>query len=434
MIVASPDATVRKVMRRLLPLAMLLVLFNLIDRTNISFAALQMNADLGFTPSVYGLAAGIFFIGYFLFEVPSNLVLVRVGARPWLARIMISWGVVVLGMAWMRGTGSFYSLRFVLGVAEAGLLPGVLLYLSRWIPSRQLGLAFSFLMSATAIANVVSGPIAGALMQADGLWGLRGWQLMFVAEGIATILIGVGVLVWLPERPADARWLGPDERAWLAETLAREERQKVAAGATSLRQAFVDRRVLLATLVCFLFVCCNFGTVFWLPQIVSSLKALTPVQIGFVTAVPYLLGGTATVLWGRHSDRTRDRKWHLVGGALLATLGYAWAGVASANGAAFLGLCVATIGIWSMFGVFWGHAGDLLGGAATAAGFAFINSFSTLGGFVGPVLMGFVRERTQSFSGSLLVLAVFAVLTAGAALLIENVQRGHSPEATPLPT
>jgi ACS family tartrate transporter-like MFS transporter len=434
MSVAATDATVRKVMRRLLPLAMLLVLFNLIDRTNISFAALQMNTDLGFTPTVYGFAAGIFFIGYFLFEVPSNLILVRVGARPWLARIMISWGVVVLGMAWIRGTGSFYSLRFALGVAEAGLLPGVLLYLSRWIPLRQLGLAFSFLMSSTALANVASGPIAGLLMQADGLGGLRGWQWMFVAEGIATILIGFAVLWRLPERPAEARWLEADERTWLAETLAREERQKVGTGATSLRQGFLDRRVLLATVVCFLFVCCNFGTVFWLPQIVKSLQDLTPVQIGFVTAVPYLLGGMATVLWGRHSDRTRDRKWHLVAGALLATVGYAWAGLAGASAAAFAGLCLATVGIWSMFGVFWAHAGDLLGGAATAPGFAFVNSFSTLGGFVGPVLMGFVREKTQSFSGSLIVLAVFALLTAGTALLIENVQRSASPDATPLPT
>jgi ACS family tartrate transporter-like MFS transporter len=432
MLAAAADTTVRKVFRHLLPLAMLLLVFNLIDRTNIGFAALQMNADLGFTPSVYGLAAGIFFIGYFLFEVPSNLVLVRVGARPWLARIMISWGVVVICMAWVQGVSSFYTLRFLLGVAEAGLLPGVLLYLSRWIPLRQLGLAYSFLMSGTALANVLSGPIAGALMQAQ-LWGLRGWQLMFVVEGVATIAVGVALVRYLPERPADARWLTRDESTWLAATLAREEREKATSGITSFRQGFLDRRVLIATLVCFLFVCCNFGTVFWLPQIVKSLGTLTTLQVGLLTAIPYLLGGAATILWGRHSDRTRDRKWHLVSGASLAAVGYAIAALAPGSTLAFGGLCIAAVGIWSMFGVFWAYAGDLLGGAAAAGGFAFINSVSTLGGFVGPVLMGFVKEKTQSFSGSLLVLAGFAVLTAAAAMLVGK-SRAIAPDAAPLVT
>ena len=432
MLAAVTDTTVRKVFRHLLPLAMLLLVFNLIDRTNIGFAALQMNADLGFTPSVYGLAAGIFFIGYFLFEVPSNLLLVRVGARPWLARIMITWGVVVACMAWVQGVRSFYTLRFLLGVAEAGLLPGVLLYLSRWIPLRQLGLAYSLLMSATALANVLSGPIAGALMQVE-VWGLRGWQLMFILEGLATIAVGLAVVRYLPERPADARWLTQDERAWLAATLAHEEREKARGGITSFRQGFLDRRVLIATLVCFLFVCCNFGTVFWLPQIVKSSGALSTLQVGLLSSVPYLLGGAATILWGRHSDRTRDRKWHLVAGASFAAAGYAAAALAPGAMLAFAGLCIATLGIWSMFGVFWAYAGNLLGGAAAAGGFAFINSVSTLGGFVGPVLMGFVREKTQSFSGSLLVLAGFAVLTAVAAMLVDD-SRATAPDAAPLAT
>jgi len=427
------ELLVRKVLRRLLPLAMLLLVFNLIDRTNISFAALQMNAALRFTPSVYGFGAGIFFIGYFLFEVPSNLVMVRVGARPWLARITITWGLVVLCMAWIRGASSFYWLRFLLGVAEAGLLPGVLLYLSRWVPLKHLGLAFSLLMSSTAIANVLSGPIAGGLLEVEGLWGLSGWQLMFIVEGMSTVVIGLALIAYLPERPADASWLEQHERIWLRETLAREEQRKAAAGVTAFRQAFLDRRVLSATLVGFLFVCCNFGTVFWLPQIIKSLSALSPLQVGILSAVPYLIGGTATVLWGRHSDHTHDRKWHLVAAASLGAAGYLWAALAPGAVMALTGLCIATLGIWSMFGVFWAHAGDLLGGAAAAGGFAFINSFSTLGGFVGPVLMGMVREQTQSFSGSLLVLAAFAALTAGAAMLIENTRAAVS-EVEPLAT
>jgi ACS family tartrate transporter-like MFS transporter len=429
----SPDVTVHKVLRRVLPWTMLLLVLNLLDRTNISFAALQMNVALGFTPQVYGMAAGIFFIGYFLCEIPSNLLLVRVGARVWLARIMITWGMIVACMAATRGVHSFYALRFLLGVAEAGLLPGVLLYLSRWVPVRQLGLAYSLLMAATALANVVSGPIAGALLQVDGLWGLQGWQAMFIIEGASTVLIGAAVAWYLPERPQEARWLEEQERAWLSATLAREGREKAGVGVTSFWQSFLDRRVLLATLVCFLFVCCNFGTVFWLPQIVHSFTGLDPLRIGLLAAVPYLLGGVATIAWGRHSDRTRDRRWHLVAGAMLAAASYAAAGLAVTGTPAFLCLCVATLGIWSMFGVFWAHAGSLLGGAGAPAGLAFINSVSALGGFVGPVLIGVVQQKTHNFSASLFVLAVFALLTAAAALCIQNAPR-PAPEPGVLAT
>ena len=430
---ASLTAALQKVMRRLLPFLMLLLLFNLLDRTNISFAALQMNADFGFTPSVYGLAAGIFFIGYFLFEVPSNLVLVRVGARPWLARIMISWGLVVIAMAWVRGAASFYTLRFLLGVAEAGLLPGVLLYLSRWVPRQRLGLAFSILMATTALANVLSGPIATALMQLDGLAGLRGWQLLFMAEGIPTVLIGIAVALWLPERPADAGWLSADEQAALASTIAAEAVGKREHAATTFRQGFFDRRVLIATLLCFLFVCCNFGTVFWLPQIIRSISSATTMQIGFLASIPYLLGGIATILWGRHSDRSGERKWHLVAGALVGAAGYAYAAGADSATGSFIGLCVATFGIWSMFGVFWAYAGDLLGGAAAAGGFALINSSSALGGFVAPLLMGVVRERTHSFTGGLLLLAVLALLAALTSLLTSSAAQARR-SGTPQPS
>jgi len=418
---ASLTTAIQKVMRRLLPFLMLLLLFNLLDRTNISFAALQMNADFGFTPSVYGLAAGIFFIGYFLFEVPSNLLLVRVGARPWLARIMVSWGLVVIAMAWIRGAGSFYALRFLLGVAEAGLLPGVLLYLSRWVPRQRLALAFSILMATTALANVLAGPIAAWLLQLDGLAGLRGWQLLFIAQGTPTVAIGIAVALYLPERPADAGWLTTDEQVALTTTIGKEDVAKRAHGVTAFRQGFLDRRVLIATLLCFLFVCCNFGTVFWLPQIIQSMSSATITQIGFLASIPYLLGGIATIAWGRHSDRSGERKWHLVAGALTGAAGYAWAAGAGSATVSFVALCVATLGIWSMFGVFWAYAGDLLGGAAVAGGFALINSSSALGGFVAPLLMGVVRERTHSFTGALLLLAALALLAALTAFLTSSV-------------
>ncbi len=417
---------IRKVLRRLLPFSMLLLFFNLLDRSNISYAALQMNEDLGFTPAVYGFAAGVFFLGYFLFEVPSNLLLVRFGARRWLARIMVSWGLVVLAMGWVSSATSLYVMRFLLGVAEAGLLPGLLYYLSLWIPARQRAFAYSVLLSTTAIAYMLGGPIAVGLMELDGLFGLRGWQLIFVMEALPTILLGLLTLRLLPETPLQARWLDAHEQRWLTETISAEQALKSRFGATSLRQGFLDRRVLLVTVVSFFFVCCNFGTVFWLPQIIQSFGDLTHLEIGLVSAIPYLFGGIGMILWGRDSDRSGERRWHLVSGAAVAAAGYLWAALAPTAGLSFIGLCVATAGIWSMFGVFWALTGDLLGGIAAAAGMALINSFATLGGFVGPVLIGLLKEKTASFTGSLLALAAFAAVTVVLALFLRNYGRDET--------
>ena len=410
---ADPGSSaLRKVLQRLLPFTMLLFFFSLIDRTNISFAALQMNEDLGFSPTVYGFAAGIFFVGYCLFEVPSNLVLMRVGARRWLARIMLTWGVIVVATAWVSGFRSFYVMRFLLGVAEAGLLPGLFYYLGAWIPASHRGLGLSVLMSTAALSNVIGGPLATGIMELNGWFGLRGWQLVFILEGVPTVLVGIAALVWLPETPRDARWLGPAECDWLETTIARENATKARAGAISLRQGLTDRRVLIATVFSFFLVCCNFGTVFWLPQILKSLGQLTNLQVGRLSVVPFLIGGIGMIFWGRHSDRGHDRRWHLVASGVLAMCGYTLAGLASTPAVSFVGLCLATLGVWSMFGVFWAIAADLLAGPAAAAGLAFINSVGTLGGFVAPVLMGYIRDVTGAFKGSLLALAAFAALTA----------------------
>ena len=409
----APGSTaLRKVLQRLLPFTMLLFFFSLIDRTNISFAALQMNEDLGFGATVYGFAAGIFFVGYCLFEVPSNLVLMRVGARRWLARIMLTWGLIVVATAWVSGLKSLYMMRFLLGVAEAGLLPGLFYYLGTWIPASHRGLGLSVLMSTAALSNVIGGPLATGIMELDGWLGFRGWQLVFIVEGVPTVLIGIAVFAWLPETPREAHWLDPAERDWLEATVARENATKARVGAMSLRQGFTDRRVLSATVFSFFLVCCNFGTVFWLPQILKSLGSLTNLQVGQLSVVPYLLGGVGMILWGRHSDRGHDRRWHLVASGVLATVGYALAGLAPTPSVSFVGLCVATLAVWSMFGVFWAIAADQLAGPAAAAGLAFINSVGTLGGFVAPLLMGYIRELTGVFTGSLLALAVFAALTA----------------------
>ena len=422
---ADPGSSaLRKVLQRLLPFTMLLFFFSLIDRTNISFAALQMNEDLGFSPTVYGFAAGIFFVGYCLFEVPSNLVLMRVGARRWLARIMLTWGLVVVATAWVSGLKSLYMMRFLLGVAEAGLLPGLFYYLGTWIPASHRGLGLSVLMSTAALSNVIGGPLATGIMELDGWLGFRGWQLVFIVEGVPTVLVGVAVLALLPETPREARWLEPAERDWLESTIARENATKARVGAMSLRRGFTDRRVLIATVFSFFLVCCNFGTVFWLPQILKSLGSLTNLQVGQLSVVPYLLGGVGMIFWGRHSDRGHDRRWHLVASGVLAMIGYALAGVASTPAVSFVGLCLATLAVWSMFGVFWAIAADQLAGPAAAVGLAFINSVGTLGGFVAPLLMGYVRELTGAFSGSLLALAASAALTALIAPLLYVRPRG----------
>jgi ACS family tartrate transporter-like MFS transporter len=426
----GPDpgpSAVRKVLQRLVPFSMLLFLFSLIDRTNISFAALQMNEDLGFSPTVYGFAAGIFFVGYCLFEVPSNLVLIRVGARRWFARIMLTWGLIVIATAWVSSLNSLYVMRFLLGVAEAGLLPGLFYYLGTWIPASHRGLALSVLMSTAAVSNVIGGPLATGIMELDGWLGLRGWQLVFIVEGVPTVLIAFAVLAFLPDTPRDARWLETAERDWLESTIARENATKARVGAMALRQGFTDRRVLIATVFSFFLVCCNFGTVFWLPQILKSLGNLTNLQVGQLSVVPYLLGGIGMILWGRHSDRGHDRRWHLVTSGIVAAIGYALAGLAPTPVAAFVGLCVATLAVWSMFGVFWAIAADLLAGPAAAAGLAVINSVGTLGGFVAPLLMGYIRDVTGAFTGSLLALAAFAAVTALTAPLLYV--RPKDPEA-----
>jgi len=418
------SSALRKVLQRLLPFTMLLFFFSLIDRTNISFAALQMNEDLDFGPTVYGFAAGIFFVGYCLFEIPSNLVLMRVGARRWLARIMLTWGLVVVGTAWVSGLKSLYMMRFLLGVAEAGLLPGLFYYLGTWIPASHRGLGLSVLMSTAALSNVIGGPLATGIMELDGWLGFRGWQLVFIVEGVPTVLVAVAVLALLPETPREARWLEPAERDWLESTIARENATKARVGAMSLRRGFTDRRVLIATVFSFFLVCCNFGTVFWLPQILKSLGSLTNLQVGQLSVVPYLLGGVGMIFWGRHSDRGHDRRWHLVASGVLAMIGYALAGLASTPAVSFVGLCLATLAVWSMFGVFWAIAADQLAGPAAAVGLAFINSVGTLGGFVAPLLMGYIRELTGAFSGSLLALAASAALTALIAPLLYVRPRG----------
>lgn len=416
---------IAKVTRRLVPFTMLLFVLNYIDRANVGYAALQMNQDLGFSPTVYGLGAGIFFLGFFPFEIPSNLVLARVGARRWIARIMIVWGIVATAMAFIGGETSFYVMRFLLGAAEAGFLPGIIFYFSLWFPAEARAKALGLFMASTALSNILGAPLAIGLLALDGWLGLRGWQLLFIFEGIPSIIIGFWVLSYMTDRPQEAGWLNNDERAWLTRKLAEESAAKVARSDMTLLRGLTDKRVLMITALCL--VSGNFGVVFWLPQIIKAFGGLSTAKIGGLTALPYVLAMIAMVWWGRHSDRTRERKWHLTAAALLGSFGLAASAVAPIPTLSFIALCFATIGLWSMFGVFWAIPSDFLSGTAAAGGFALINSFGALGGFCGPFLVGFVRTQTGSFSASLFVLAGFVLCAAILAALLKNETRSLQP-------
>jgi MFS transporter, ACS family, tartrate transporter len=413
----------KKVNRRLLPMAMVLFFMSLLDRTNISFAALDMNKDLGLSLDQYGVAASIFYVGYFLFEIPSNFVLQRVGARFWLSRIMMTWGAVVAANAFVGGATSLYTVRFLLGVAEAGLLPGLLLYLAQWLPAHQRGLAFGMLLSTTAIAYAVGGPFTTWLMTFSA-FGLKGWQMMYIVQGMLTIGIGAAALFLLPRFIADAKWLAPQEKAWLQGRLDQEESRKKAIGATTVRQGFLDRRVLMTTATCFFLVCANFGTVLFLPQILKpAFPALTNVQVSLLISVAFVFGGVAGIVCGLHSDRTDERKWHMAASAAVATIGYAYAAFANTPVLQFIGICVGVLGIWSIFGVFWAHAGDLLGGAAAAGGLALINSMGSLGGVVAPNVLAYAKAASGSFSASLAALSAFALVTGLLAASLREIAR-----------
>ncbi len=401
----------RKVNLRLLPAAMMLFFMSLLDRTNISFAALEMNKDLGLSLAQYGVAASIFYVGYFLFEIPSNFALARVGARLWLMRIMVTWGLVVIANAFVQGSASLYTVRFLLGAAEAGLFPGLLFYLALWMPAQQRGVAYGTLLATTAIAYVVGGPFTTWLMT-FGLLGLKGWQTMYLVQGVLTVLIGAAIPLLLPNYVREARWLTADEKASLQGKLDAEDAQKKVTGATTIRQGFLDRRVLLTTLTCFFLVCANFGTVLFLPQILRpAFPAFSNVALSLLVSLAFAIGGIGGIISGRHSDRTGDRKWHIVISALIGAAGYGLAAVAPSAVLQFVAITIGVLGIWSIFGVFWAYAGDLLGGTATAGGLAFINSLGSLGGILAPNLLAYAHLKSGSFAGSLLVLSAFALIT-----------------------
>ena len=402
-------STIRAISWRLIPFLVVAYFLAYLDRVNLGFAALTMNAELKFSPTVFAWGAGIFFIGYFIFEVPSNLALEKFGASRWIARIMVTWGIISALMAMVSGEWSFYILRFLLGVAEAGFFPGIILYLTYWYPAAYRARFLAAFAIAVPVSTVIGAPVSGLLLGLDGAMGLKGWQWLFIIEGIPSVVLGVVTWFYLTDRPAQANWLTTEQKAWLSSRLEGETAAKQAAAHLTLAQALASPKVITLSLIYFGFVGALYGMQFWLPQIVKAF-GFSNAQTGFVTAVPYLFGCVAMILWARHSDKTRERVAHVGGPLLLTALGLGVSGYMDNPYITMVALTVTAIGLFCTFGVFWTLPTAWLSGTAAAGAIALINSVGNLAGFGGPYLIGWVKEATGSTSTGLLVLAVLPLI------------------------
>ncbi|MFS2011955.1 MFS transporter [Azospirillum sp. CT11-132] len=416
----------RKISWRIVPFIMLLYFIAFIDRVNIGFAALTMNKDLGFSPAIFGFGAGIFFLGYFLFEVPSNLILHKVGARIWIARVMITWGIISGAMAFIQGSTSFYVLRFLLGVAEAGFFPGIILYLSYWFAARRRAAVTALFMAAAPLSTALGSPLSGALLEMHGLLGFAGWQWMFVIEAIPALILGVVVLFYMTDRPEKAKWLNDDERNWLVNAMNAEQAGKAGTANHSAWRGLADVRVLALSMVYFGTSAGLYTLGIWSPQIIKEF-GLTSLQVGFVNAIPAIVAVVAMVLWARHSDRTGERTWHVVLACLVASAGLVLAGYSTTVIAVLAALTLVNIGISSAKPPLWSMPTLFLSGPAAAAGIATINSIGNLGGFVGPTMIGWIKDMTGSFVGGLYVVAGLLILSAVLTLVLARSSRRQTP-------
>ena len=415
------QTTMRRVTLRILPFIMLLYFISFIDRVNIGFASLEMNAALGLSPAVFGFGAGIFFLGYFIFEVPSNIILHRVGARIWIARVMITWGLVSACMAFVQGEKSFYALRFLLGIAEAGFFPGIILYLTFWFPKNKRAGVTALFTAAAPLSTALGSPLSGALLNMNGFLGLAGWQWMFLIEAVPAVVLGFVVLSYLTDRPENAKWLADDQRDWLVSAMAAEQAAKGSTAHHSILRGLADPRVLALSLVYFGTSAGLYTLGIWAPQIIKEL-GLSTLTVGFLNAIPAIFAIVGMVLWARHSDRTGERTWHVVGACLLACLGLVLAGTAATVVMVLVALTLVNIGISSAKPPLWAMPTAFLSGSAAAAGIATINAIGNLGGFVGPWVIGWIKGQTGSFTGGLYFVAGLLVVSAGLTLLIGRMQ------------
>ncbi|SIT40375.1 putative metabolite transport protein NicT [Paraburkholderia piptadeniae] len=403
------EATYRKVAWRLTPLLMLSYVVAYLDRVNVGFAKLGMSTDLGLSDAVYGFGAGIFFIGYFIFEVPSNIILHRVGARVWIARIMVSWGIISMLTMFVTTPTMFYAMRFLLGLAEAGFFPGIILYLTYWYPAHRRGRMTTWFMTAIAISGVVGGPISGYILKAfNGANGWHGWQWLFLLEGIPSVIVGILVFVVLDDRISKAKWLTDQERELLERNIAAEEATKED---HSIGKVMMSPRVLLMSLIYFSFVMGLYGVSFWLPTIIKSTGVTDAFMIGLLSAIPFAAAVIAMVLVARSADRTSERRWHVAlpgfAGALGLVLSVVWAHDTTLAMAA---LTLATMGIITTLPLFWSLPTSFLAGTGAAAGIAMINSIGNLAGFLSPYAVGWLKQITSTTDSGMYMLAAFMIL------------------------
>jgi MFS family permease len=402
-----------RVKRRLLPFLFLLYVVCFIDRTNVSFAALQMNRDVGLSDAVYGLGAGVFFLGYALFEVPSNLVLARVGARRWISRIAITWGILAVGMLFVRGGTSFLVMRFLLGVAEAGYFPGIIYYLSLWFPERHLARATSRLMIGIPLASAIGGPVGGLLLGLDGKLGLAGWQWLFLVEGLPAVILGVIALRYLTDRVSEAPWLPEEGRSWLRTTLDAEKLAAQGRAHTTLREVFRSGKVGLLILTYFLFCVILYGITLWLPLMIRDELGLGNVAVGLVIGLLGLGGAVSMLFNSQHSDRTGERVLHTAIPAAISAVMVGIAAVLGTGPGTIVALMVAVIALNGMGPTFWCLPRAVLQGTAAAGGIALINAVGNLGGFAGPNVLGVIKNATGSYSVALMILSVGGFVAAG---------------------
>ena len=405
-------SAMRKVYLRLLPFAVLSYVLAYIDRINVSFAGLTMQGDLGMSSAAFGFAVGTFYWGYFVFEVPSNVILEKVGARLWIARIMITWGILAGATAAVTGATSFGIVRVLLGVAEAGFFPGIILYFTYWFPSRHHARIVSGFLVGLPTAVALGAPVSTALLGLDGLFGLKGWQIMYLAEAFPTVLIGLATLFVLTDRPEQATFLTAEERSWLIARLASERRAKEAVRTFSLWQAMLDPKVLLLALNYFGIITASLGMLIFIPQIIKSVGHSSNMVVGWLTMIPYICGGIAMVVWGRVSDRMNERRWNLLAACLCSTAGLILAGSTVGTWWALVGMSIAAMGFYGSKGPFFAMPPMFLSGTGLAAGIAWINSIGNLGGFFGPWYVGIMKDATGSFAGGLFGLALLSLIAA----------------------
>jgi MFS family permease len=402
---------------RIVPFLMICYFISFLDRVNLSFAALQMVKDLHFSPAVFGLGGGLFFVSYFIFEVPSNLLLEKLGARRWIARIMISWGVLAGGMAFIRSSQSFYVMRILLGAAEAGFFPGVILYLTYWFPPEYRGRIIAMFTVAIPMSSFLGSPISVALLELDSRFGLRGWQWMFILEAVPAVLLGLACLLVLTDKPSGARWLSNDQRDWLAGRLKAEVHGRRSVGHLSLWQVLWNKHVLVLSVVLAGSTAVSSGLQLWQPLIIKS-YGLTNIQTGLLNAIPFALASVVMVWWGRRSDQTGERIWHAALPLMLTAISLISALVFHSLFAIIVVLCLAVIGIYAGKGPVWAVASEWLSSTTAAPGLAQINALSNLAGFATTYLLGVIKEMTGSYPLAMLPLVALAASGSVAILLI----------------